>query len=538
MRMFPDVPVSIGLTHEDGDTYVTLEMFESHPGVRATGAGTEAMRRLLDLTDKHGLSVYLDPHPLDEGWSWDRLVRWYASFGFDFEEDAEYREESGNYWMQRLPHAKGARRPNPRGDTALRTDPELWEEVKASVLAGSKGGRPGQWSARKAQLAVAIYKQEGGGYVGPKSPANSLARWTRQKWRTKSGRPSLETGERYLPAAAIAALTPAEYAATTRAKRAGMKQRQQFVPQPEKVMQKVRPYRRRNSLAERGARLTRELRARPYRVLPVRRRNPDGASVDPAAGLSDEMRWLWASLNITTARARAEEMAYQQQGMLRDALEEAGWSDLAAELDDGADPSDIFPKVDAREPDWLESWAESAEQELMQFNAADAPSFLFFDGPKVVRNTWMIHFTDHASDIAYEGFTRGISDPMRLGLTTHFSDRSKEQPGYVFAFLPNAARRYGWEGRRPKYGKEAVIFRADAIVAYHNSDQEYQAISWGPEAEDIQKVYLSDDRQPGLEGNLPPREGISGEYNDYEDVTYFADFPTLAAYLDAPARRN
>jgi hypothetical protein len=135
---------------------------------------------------------------------------------------------------------------NPRGDTALRTDPELWEEVKASVLAGSKGGRPGQWSARKAQLAVAIYKQEGGGYVGPKSPANSLARWTRQKWRTKSGRPSLETGERYLPAAAIAALTPAEYAATTRAKRAGMKQGQQFVPQPEKVALKVRPYRRRN----------------------------------------------------------------------------------------------------------------------------------------------------------------------------------------------------------------------------------------------------------------------------------------------------
>jgi hypothetical protein len=150
----------------------------------------------------------------------------------------------------------------------------------------------------------------------------------------------------------------------------------------------------------------------------------------------------------------------------------------------------------------------------------------------------MIHFTDHASDIAYEGFTRGISDPMRLGLTTHFSDRSKTQPGYVFAFLPNAARRYGWEGRRPKYGKEAVIFRADAIVAYHNSDQEYQAISWGPEAEDIQRVYLSDDRQPGLEGNLPPRGGISGEYNDYEDVTYFEDFPTLAAYLDASGRRN
>ena len=126
----------------------------------------------------------------------------------------------------------------------MRTDPELWEEVKAEVTRGSKGGMPGQWSARKAQLAVALYKARGGDYYGPKSPYNALAKWTREDWRTKSGRPSLETGERYLPAAAIAALTPAEYAATTKAKRAGMKKGQQFVPQPEVVAKKVRRYRR------------------------------------------------------------------------------------------------------------------------------------------------------------------------------------------------------------------------------------------------------------------------------------------------------
>ncbi len=137
-------------------------------------------------------------------------------------------------------------RHNPRRayTSAMRTDPELWEEVKAEVTRGSKGGKPGQWSARKAQLAVALYKARGGDYYGPKSPYNALAKWTREDWRTKSGRPSLETGERYLPAAAIAALTPAEYAATTRAKRAGMKKGQQFVPQPETVAKKVRRHRR------------------------------------------------------------------------------------------------------------------------------------------------------------------------------------------------------------------------------------------------------------------------------------------------------
>ena len=57
----------------------------------------------------------------------------------------------------------------------------------------------------------------------------SLKAWTNQKWRTKSGKPSAKTGERYLPEAAIKALTPAEYAATTRAKRKGSKKGKQFV---------------------------------------------------------------------------------------------------------------------------------------------------------------------------------------------------------------------------------------------------------------------------------------------------------------------
>jgi len=149
-----------------------------------------------------------------------------------------------------------ARKKNPRYTSAFRTDPELWEEVKAEVTRGSRGGLPGQWSARKAQMAVALYQDRGGGYVGPKSPRNALAKWTREQWRTKSGRPSLETGERYLPAAAIAALTPAEYAATTRAKRAGMRKGEQFVPQPERIAKKVKRYRRNPMSDEQLLRMT------------------------------------------------------------------------------------------------------------------------------------------------------------------------------------------------------------------------------------------------------------------------------------------
>lgn len=76
-----------------------------------------------------------------------------------------------------------------------------------------------------------------------KDPQKSLKDWTDQKWRTKSGKPSSKTGERYLPEAAIKALSPAEYAATTKAKRAGKKAGKQFVKQPPKVAAKTARYR-------------------------------------------------------------------------------------------------------------------------------------------------------------------------------------------------------------------------------------------------------------------------------------------------------
>jgi hypothetical protein len=76
-----------------------------------------------------------------------------------------------------------------------------------------------------------------------KASQQSLKAWTDQKWRTKSGKRSSDTGERYLPEAAIKALTPAEYARTSAAKRKGKAQGKQFVPQPKSIKNKVRPYR-------------------------------------------------------------------------------------------------------------------------------------------------------------------------------------------------------------------------------------------------------------------------------------------------------
>ncbi len=76
-----------------------------------------------------------------------------------------------------------------------------------------------------------------------KAPQQSLKNWTAQKWRTKSGKPSSKTGERYLPEAAIKSLSPQEYAATTRAKRAGKAAGKQFVKQPKAIAKKTARFR-------------------------------------------------------------------------------------------------------------------------------------------------------------------------------------------------------------------------------------------------------------------------------------------------------
>lgn len=76
-----------------------------------------------------------------------------------------------------------------------------------------------------------------------KDPQKSLKEWTEQKWTTKSGKRSSDTGERYLPEKAIKALSPAEYAATTKAKREGKAKGKQFVAQPKSIAKKTAKHR-------------------------------------------------------------------------------------------------------------------------------------------------------------------------------------------------------------------------------------------------------------------------------------------------------
>lgn len=128
------------------------------------------------------------------------------------------------------------------------TDNAKRERIKDRIMAGDKGGKPGQWSARKAQLLASEYKKAGGGYKGEKTAAQkSLKTWTGEKWTTKSGKPSTQgkdaTGERYLPTKAIKALSAKEYAATSDKKRKDTAAGKQFSDQPKKIAKKTGEFR-------------------------------------------------------------------------------------------------------------------------------------------------------------------------------------------------------------------------------------------------------------------------------------------------------
>ena len=132
-----------------------------------------------------------------------------------------------------------ARKTASHGHTADNyTKPELREKIKKEVTAGDKGGRPGQWSARKAQMVAHEYTAEGGGYKHPRDEAQqSLKDWGDEKWHTASGEKAIQGEEthRYLPDKAWKELSPEEQKATDEKKVKGSRKGKQFVANTEEA---------------------------------------------------------------------------------------------------------------------------------------------------------------------------------------------------------------------------------------------------------------------------------------------------------------
>jgi hypothetical protein len=111
------------------------------------------------------------------------------------------------------------------------TEPELRARLKEEIKAGDRGGRPGQWSARKSQLLVAEYEKHGGGYrhEGDRTESQRhLEQWTEQDWHSADGDAAARAEDgstrRYLPDAAWQLLSAEERRATDRKKKSGQEQ--------------------------------------------------------------------------------------------------------------------------------------------------------------------------------------------------------------------------------------------------------------------------------------------------------------------------
>src|SRR3712207_1421872 len=126
------------------------------------------------------------------------------------------------------------------------TDPELRERIKEEIKESDKGGKKGQWSARKSQLLAQEYEKRGGGYEGEKDDSQkNLEKWTEEEWQTQEGnaRARGEDGEtkRYLQKKAWENMTEEEKRETEQRKRAGSRQGRQHVPNTERA-RKTRKY--------------------------------------------------------------------------------------------------------------------------------------------------------------------------------------------------------------------------------------------------------------------------------------------------------
>lgn len=130
------------------------------------------------------------------------------------------------------------------------TNSDLRERLKNKILSSNKGGKPGQWSARKAQILAREYKAEGGSYSGGlNKKAKSLKKWTRQKWQASDGGNSRRTTKsgktitkKYLPKKAWKNLDKKEIQALDRSKRKAEKQGKQFSKSPKKLTSKISNY--------------------------------------------------------------------------------------------------------------------------------------------------------------------------------------------------------------------------------------------------------------------------------------------------------
>ena len=130
--------------------------------------------------------------------------------------------------------------------------------------------------------------------------------------------------------------------------------------------------------------------------------------------------------------------------------------------------------------EWL---YEKIINHTLNIHSADYPAWSWYSDPEIVKNGWMVRFTNHSQSIVKNGFTKGVNEIEKLGFTTGLGEFDKKYGGYNFAYTLNDYKSYANDiNQEYKYGNQVVIFKASGLRVYHKRDKEYQTIFWGKEA--------------------------------------------------------
>lgn len=229
----------------------------------------------------------------------------------------------------------------------------------------------------------------------------------------------------------------------------------------------------------------------------------------------EDLDILKSELTLTPAQ-QGEELARSYDRDFREFIK-----DQHPELEEHlpTDEDDYLDDYSAFPADVLTEFREEYGPQYAQY--PDAPTFLTVEFERDVNDEWLVHFTDHATAIAAQGFKYGMDDPRTLALTTHFTDKAKQRGGYNFAFS-TAQPSYYLNGK--KYGRDCVVFKASGIMTFHYGDNEPQVIFWGADAHDI--VPVIQDSNSGYwtlydgDGNVLFESGKLGEAIDWVEENY------------------
>ena len=203
----------------------------------------------------------------------------------------------------------------------------------------------------------------------------------------------------------------------------------------------------------------------------------------------------------TTKEEREHYLPYSYPEQFKQfAIEQRLNSKLVKELSD-MEPYEIpevleqnYPEIFQQFGSWLYMMIEDGDLNAI---AADYPAWSYFDSVQLIKNQWLIHFTNDADSIAREGFTRGVNEMDKLGLTTHLGDFYKKYGGYNFAYTIQDYKKHSgtrYLQQKFKYGNEAVIFNASGLRLWHHGDEEPQVIFFGNTAKNIIPITGGEDK--------------------------------------------